>query len=151
MYRLVAIVMTLLTAVTEAKPVLTVTCSEPTGHRYDYVQGSIESSTDGFSGVNPVFVVDDEKPKKLLVIWGPANPARALGFERRANEATIISATPDKITAVRIDDANSGVVHMYSLYPVKGLVFFTQHRYLNFSGGQPNSATYYVRCTFTPS
>lgn len=134
-----------------AKPVLTVTCGEPTGIRYDQINGKIEKRDDGFSGVTPVFIVDDEKPGKLLFVWGPAKWAKNVGVETKALEAVVVSITDDKLTAVRIDDPAFGVVHMYSLYPEKGLVYFTQHRYLNAAGGIPSSSTFYSRCNFASS
>jgi len=103
------------------------------------VNGKIEKHDDGFSGVNPTFILDDEKPGKLLYIWGPAKWAKDVGIETKALEATIVSKTDAKITAVQVDDPRLGVVHMYSLYPSNGLVFYTQHRYLALSGGIPNS------------
>jgi len=70
-------VMTLLVAgLAESKPILTVSCAEPKGTRFDYGKGLMETgmklktSKDGFKGVNPIFVIDDEKPKRMLVIWG---------------------------------------------------------------------------------
>lgn len=131
-----------------AKPVMTATCDEPVGNRIDQVGGKIQRREDGFTGVNPVFILDDEKPGKLLYIWGPAKWARDSGVETKALEASIVSVTGDKLTAVRVDDHTFGVVHMYSLYPAKGLVFFTQHRHLNVDGGVPSSATYHARCKF---
>jgi len=132
-----------------AKPILTATCEEPIGSRFDQVSGKVEIRDDGFTGVRPVFILDDEKPGKLLFIWGPAQWAKDAGVETKALEAIIVSTTADKITAVRLDDQAAGVMQMFSLYPAKGLIYFTQHRYLNAAGGVPNSSTYYARCRFS--
>jgi len=132
-----------------AEPVLTAMCNEPVGVRYDLIDGKILKRDDGYSGVNPVFIIGDDNPDKMIFIWGPANAAKSIGYETKALEAVIVSTTKDKITAIRLDDPAYGVVHMYSLYPSKGLVYFTQHRSLALSGVIPNSSTYYARCKFT--
>lgn len=110
-----------------AKPVLTVTCSEPSGSRYDFVQGQLKQQPDGFSGATPVFVLDDSKPKNLTVIWGNAKWAKDAGIPPSAEDASIQFANENMITAVFVDAL--GAVKMYSLYPEKGVVYFTQHRY----------------------
>ena len=131
-----------------ARPVLTVICEEPIGTRYDQVSGVVVTKADGFSGVKPVFIFDDEKPKILTFIWGPAEWAqRELGLKPSAQEANIISVTEEKITAIRIEE--KGVTHMYSLYPSKSLVFFTQHRFITLAtNGVPTSSTFYAMCAF---
>ena len=130
-----------------AKPALTVLCEEPIGTRYDQVNGVVRIKTDGFTGVKPVFIFDDEKPKILTFIWGPAEWAqRELGVKPSAQEANIISSTEEKITAIRIEEG--GVTHMYSLYPSRSLIFFTQHRFITLTGGVPTSSTFYAKCTF---
>lgn len=134
---------------TAREPSLTAVCDQPLGTRLDLVGPTIKSGDDSFTGVQPVFIIDEAKPDVLTVVWGATKSVRDGGVPTSALEATIISRTATKITAVRIDDAEYGVVHMYSLYPNKGLVFFTQHRYLNAAGGVPTASTYYARCQFS--
>jgi hypothetical protein len=137
-------------ATATAKPILTATCGEPVGTRYDQENGVVRVKSDGFSGVNPVFIIDDEKLKTLTFIWGPAGWAKKeLEMKANAQEAVIILFTEEKITAVRVEE--QGVTQMYSLYPTKGLVFFTQHRYITFAGGVPTTSTFYARCSFSGS
>lgn len=131
-----------------AKPIVTATCGEPVGTRYDQEGGVVRAKADGFSGVNPVFIIDDEKPRTLTFIWGPADWAKGeLGARPSAQEAIIISVTGEKITAVRVEE--QGVTQMYSLYPSKGLVFFTQHRYITLAGGVPTTSTFHSKCVFS--
>lgn len=135
-------------AAAQAKPVLTVTCSQPTGQRFDQVAGNIQPKNDGFDGVNPVFIIDDQRPKIITFIWGPAEWARdALKMKAAAQEAFIVSATEDKITAVRLEGDN--ITQMYSLFPKKGLVLFSQHRYIDLAGGVPNVGMFYSKCSFS--
>ncbi len=138
----------LVSVVAHAKPVLTATCGQPIGQRLDQVAGSIQSKSDGFDGVNPVFIIDDQKPKVVTYIWGPAEWARdVLKMKAAAQDALIVSATDDKITAVRLEGEN--IIQMYSLFPKKGLVLFSQHRYIDLAGGVPTVGMFHAKCTFS--
>jgi hypothetical protein len=139
----------LLSVLAHRTPTLTAVCEEPSGNRVDLVDQTIRRGDDSFGGVNPVFIIDDAKPGVLTVVWGPTKAVQDAGVPTSAIEAQIISQIDTKITAVRIDDAEYGVVHMYSLFPEKGLVFFTQHRYLNAAGGVPTASTFYAKCRFS--
>lgn len=132
-----------------SKPILTALCDQPLGVRLDMVDTTLKRSDDSFTGVNPVIIIDDAKPDVLTVVWGATKPVRDAGVPTSALEAQIISRTPTKITAVGIDDVQNGAVQLYSLYPDKGLVYFTQHRYLNTAGGVPNAVTFYAKCQFS--
>ena len=66
-----------------SKPVLTVTCDEPEGLRFDYGEinlagdpppPEIKLSRDGFKGVNPTFLLNDTAPDILTVIFGDSIP-----------------------------------------------------------------------------
>ena len=65
-------------------------------------------------------------------------------MRERLQDASIIDSTPEKITAVRV--YVGGVTQMYSLYPTKGLVYFTQHRFI--AGQVPTASTFYATCEF---
>ncbi len=140
----------------EAKPILTVTCEEPRGTRFDYDAGlygletKVEEHKTTFSGVNPVFVVDDQKPTILLVIWGPAKKAvqilepllgKGRYQETKAKEATIIWRTANQITAV---EGSGSSIWFHSLYPKLGIGYFSRHSYLMGA----NSSSYYAMCKF---
>jgi len=138
-----------LLALSPRSPILTAVCDEPAGVRLDLVGQTIKKGDDSFTGVKPDFMLDDAKPGILTVVWGPTKALQDAGVPTPAIEARVISQIETKITAVRVDDPEYGVVHMYSLYPEKGLVFFTQHRYLNAAGGVPTTSTYYASCRFS--
>jgi len=105
----------------------------------------VKQQEDGFTGVNPTFIITREAPGRLRFLWGPAAWARdALQMRERLQEASVIDATPEKITAVRVEP--QGVTQMYSLYPTKGLVYFTQHRFI--VGRVPTASTFYASCEF---
>jgi len=121
-------------------------CSEPTGTRYDQIEGKMQLQADGFTGVNPMFIVTADSPRKLTYLWGPAAWAKdALKLRENLMDAAIVDWSPEKITAIRVEPF--GVTQMYSLYPTKGLVYFTQHRMI--MDGIPNTSTFYARCEFT--
>lgn len=132
-----------------AQQALMALCDEPVGVRFDQVGDQIKQQADGFAKVNPVFVVRLEAPERFRYIWGPAEWARDASLGKAdMEEAIILSATNEKITAVRVDA--EGVTQMYSLFPDKNLVFFTQHRYVApHMGGVPNSSSFYARCEFS--
>ena len=136
----------LIAATVHAKPVLTVTCAEPTGSRFDLVQGQLKHQPDAFSGATPVFVTDDSKPKSLIVVWGNAKWAKDMGIPANAEEASVQFASEEMITATFVDPLGS--VKMYSLYPKQGLAYFTQHRYMNVMGGVPSNCSFFVNCVF---
>jgi len=110
----------------EAKPVLTVTCSEPKGTRYDYGKRPGETNVklrkrkDSFTEVKPVFVMDDTKPKTMLVIW---SSTRSL-TKPKAKEAMIVHQTVNQISAV---EPYENGVWLHSLYPKLGIGYFTRH------------------------
>ncbi len=136
----------LATSAASAKPVMTVTCGEPTGIRFDRTHGAVNTNEDGFTGVNPLFILDDENPARLTVVWGPAMGAKELlGAETKATEAVIVAKTVNQITAVAADPSGDAVL-LYSLYPNDRIVYFTQHRYILHS--VPNSSSYHAACEF---
>jgi len=139
----------ILTSPAFSESILTAVCEEPGGVRFDFVNGKINTSPDGFSGVNPSFIVIKDKPKKLIVIWGAAKIGD-IQPPANAKEVDIVSITKNQITALEVAPTGDAVI-MYSVYPQKGIVYMTQHRYLTIGGtdssGTPNNASYYCKCT----
>ena len=132
-----------------AKPVFTATCGTPVGTRCDQVNSTLVEKPDGFDGVNPTFIIDDQRSTKITYIWGPAEWARnELKMKAAAQEAIIISMTVDKITAIAVEGDN-GITKMFSLFPKKGLVLFSQHRYIDLAGGVPTVGTFHAKCSFS--
>ena len=146
--KLLVCIIFLLSCSVQAKPVLTATCTQPIGQRYDQFDGSVQQKKDGFDGVSPIFIIDDQRPKILTYIWGPAEWARdALKLKASAQEAVIVSISDEKITAVQIESEN--IIKMYSLFPKRGLVFLSQHRYIDLAGGVPTVGMFYSKCNFS--
>jgi hypothetical protein len=129
---------------------LTATCGEPVGTRYDQVQGQIKQEADRFSGANPILVWNEsEGAERMTVRWGDAEWAKKAGIQPKVGEGTVVIRNQSMISAVVIDGL--GAVEVYSMYPQDGLVYFTQHRYINAMDGVPNSSSFYAKCTFVIS
>src|SRR5690242_11827132 len=99
---IVAALPAFLLGVSPPKPILTAVCDEPSGVRIDLVGQAIKKSDDSFTGVKPVFIIDDAKPGTLTVVWGPTQAVQDAGVPTPAVEAHVISQISTKITAVRI-------------------------------------------------
>jgi hypothetical protein len=124
-------------------------CSEPVGNRYDKVDGQVQQQADGFKNVNPVFFFSADSPDKLTFVWGSAAWARdALKLRDNLQVATTIYRSDDMISALLVDP--KGASQIYSLFPRRGLVYFTQHRHIAPQmGGVPSAATFYAECDFS--
>lgn len=124
-----------------AKPSLIVDCCDLKGMRFDSKNGQTKTSSDGITGFTSKFIFMTYNQDKVMVLWGGSH------------EASVVRRTKNQITAVRaIPSKNPGMVamdevHMYSLYPQRGILYFTLHRYLN--NGVPNSASFYADCKFS--
>ena len=140
----------LIAALAEAKPVLTVTCNSPKGTSVDYGTGQfgtgmkVETNKDGYRGDTPVFVIDDAKPNKMLVIWGES---KTLGpaAETKATEAIIIHQTANQISAVEPYEVGAW---LYTLYPKLGIGYFSRHSH-QYSGTVSVGVIFYSLCKFS--
>jgi hypothetical protein len=129
---------------------IVVTCGEPTGNRYNMVAGEVKPQPDGFTGARPVIIVPVNPDSTVLSYsWGPAQWAADAGLPRTLDHAVIVSRTQEKITAVAVFDDPAGVVQVISLFPTKGLVLMSQHKYMQVAGGVPTAGTFYARCKFS--
>ena len=136
-----------------AKPYLTVSCENPKGKFIGFRNGKIITDDNSYTGVYPMFVFDDEKKDKVLVLWGNSKKAKKeFELQDKAREALIIHYSTTQITAIATEkgDYNSFAVMVYSFYPKEGLVFQGQHKYLVPSGiaGFPIAHSDYTKCDF---
>jgi len=130
-----------------AKPVLTATCDDPKGVTFRQLRGNVEQAQDGFNDVHPVFVLDSDHKGKLLVVFGSTKPARDLGVTTQADEATIISMSKEMITAV-LASHTSSIVETFTLFPTRGLMFYSKQLYADIGGGLAEMTTMSAKCTF---
>jgi hypothetical protein len=123
---------------------LTATCSEPKGTRFDQADGAIKQNSDGFAGVNPQFVLSSTNPKRLTVIW-PDSRSVGSSARQNAHEAVIIDSSPAMITAIVLFDARAT---MYTLFPNRGIAYMSTHRQIDIGAGVQNGALFYMNCKF---
>ena len=123
-------------------------CDPPVGTRFEQVDGEVRQQAEGVPDINPTFIVRSEAPRRLTFLWGPAAWARdSQKLVENLQDAEIVESSPEKITAVRIEAP--GVAKVYSLYPKRGLLYFTQHRTTEASpDSAPAATTYYAKCEF---
>jgi hypothetical protein len=143
-FRTIIVIILLMPLTQFAQQRLTVTCNEPKGNRIDYVSEAFEESQDKFSGVKPIFIYDNKNPDKLIFIWGATKIVPDELFPDEAEDATIVSYSEDRITAIYTEPGEA--VLLFSLFPKEGVVYFTQHRYIFFS--IPNTSSFYCKCNF---
>jgi hypothetical protein len=141
---LTALVLVVLSFYVQARPVMTITCTEPSGPRTDYYGGKFEDKKDGFDSVTPTFIFDDEKPEQVTVIFGPAKWVKDAGYDPGAFEATVLLKNSEQITMIASTGTHIG--QMYSIFPEKGIGYFTLHKYLPFEGGVASTATLISKC-----
>ena len=127
---------------------MTVTCTEPKGPRIDFYGGKFEEKQDGFAGVKPIFIFDDDKPSSATVIFGPAAWTKEYGYKRDgAFEAAVVVRNSEQITLIA--STGTHIAQMYSLFPRNGIGYFTLHKYLPFQDGVASTATFVSRCEFS--
>jgi hypothetical protein len=68
----------------QAESLVTIICDEPRGPRIDYFgnpKTELQEERDGFTGVNPVFILDPAAPQTLTVLWGDVDLSHILPKE----------------------------------------------------------------------
>ena len=103
-----------------AEPYLTITCSEPSGNRFDYIEGRIKKDTDKYSGVQLVFIMENAKSKVITVFWG-STTAYGEPPPASAKKAQIVSVGANQLTAVRTVKLGT-LVEVYSFFPSNDLL-----------------------------
>src|SRR5215510_9386254 len=90
-----------------AKPLLTVTCDAPQGVDMSYGsgllglrEGHVETSSVAYPDLHPTFVLEDDKPQRLLVTFRAQSPHQGPPEPEPPLEAAILYSTDDQITAV---------------------------------------------------
>ena len=152
LFALTVILSAITTNFASAEPMLTVTCDSPKGKRYDYGKGLLghektkfQESADSFTDSNPIFVLDNNTPTELSVIWGDTKSIpKAMQRPTIAAQHPIVPFSKGQITAV--NDYDNGV-WVYSLFPKLGYAVFT--RQSNWAEGQhATGSVLYAKCEF---
>lgn len=127
----------------QASTVMTITCDEPNGMRTDFYEGEFQEEQDGFAGVTPKFIFDDKKPQLVSVLFEPAALAKKMGFKDSSTFKIIVQNT-DQITMV--EASNTNIAQMYTLFPKKGIGYFTLHKYTAVRDGEASAGTLIAKC-----
>ncbi|MDP2030460.1 MAG: hypothetical protein Q8K12_12545 [Thiobacillus sp.] len=127
-----------------AQVVMSASCSEPLGVRYDQVKGKTEKSDDGFSSVRPQFVLSKGEPLKLTVIW-PDSSTLGKNAKQQAHEATVVDINDEMVTAIALYEHR---VNLYTLFPNKGIAFMSTHKNIPLQGGIPSGSIFKLECKF---
>ena len=123
---------------------MSASCSEPIGVRYDREAGKTQRNDDRFSGVNPQFVFSKSNPTKLTVIW-PDSKTLGENAKQQAHEATVIDFSESMISAIVLYEQR---VNLYTLYPSQGIAFMSTHKIIPLQGGIPSGAIFKLECKF---
>ncbi|MSP28416.1 MAG: hypothetical protein EXR80_08430 [Methylococcales bacterium] len=132
----------------QAKSITTITCNEPEGNRTDFYESEFKEINDGFAGVTPKIVFDNNKAKQVTVFFEPADIAKKTGISNPITVFNIVAQNADKISI--IGQPNPNGVHLYSLFPKLGMGYFTIHRYNNINKVEASTATLIAKCNVTP-
>lgn len=127
----------------QARPVMTITCDEPNGTRTDFYAGEFKEEHDGFAGIKPKFVFNSKKPQLVNFILEPAATAKKMGF-KDTNILKVIVQNTDQITMVAATDTN--IAEMYTIFPKKGIGYFSLHKYTAVQDGEASTATFIAKC-----
>jgi hypothetical protein len=105
----------------------------------------INTATAEYPGAHPSFLLAEDRPQTLQVTWGnPSSVQEAEHAQARTFDASILSATEDRITAVY---QSGEAVWMYSLFPKLGIGYFSTHNHIPF-GYTSRSVSTYALCHF---
>jgi hypothetical protein len=132
-----------------ARTVMTVVCDEPNGSRLDFYAGEFREDQDGFAGIKPKFIFSDKKAQYATVLLEPADLAKKLGFKKTTNLFKIILQDSEQITMVAPTDTH--LAQMYSIFPKKGIGYFSIHRYNPVQNGEATNATLSTKCKVLPN
>jgi hypothetical protein len=142
---LLAIALLFTSYYSRAGDIMSASCSEPMGVRYDRVGGKLKRNDDRFSGVTPQFVFSKSNPSKLTVIW-PDSKTLGASAKQQAHEATVLDINDSMISAVVVYEQQR--VNLYTLFPLQGVAFMSTHKNIPLQGGIASGAIFKLECKF---
>lgn len=127
-----------------AADLLSASCSEPVGVRYDKEDGKIMRNDDGFSGVKPQFIHSKNNPSKITVLW-PDSKILGSSAKLQTHEATIVDSDESMISAITLYEHR---INLYTLFPNQGVAFMSTHKIIPLKGGIANGALFKLECKY---
>jgi hypothetical protein len=106
-------------------------CGEPKGVAMWSAEGH-KVAPDGFTGVQPVVIVDD---KEMTIVWGDSKTA---GGSEKVWKAVVFHRSPESISGAALDSGPTGSAAMlYTVDVKRGYLYLSSHKdskLLNASG-----------------
>ena len=128
----------------DAADIMSASCSEPVGIRYDKEDGKIIRNDDGFSGVNPQFIYSKNNPSKITVLW-PDSKTLGSNAKPQTHEATIVDSNELMISAIALYENR---INLYTLFPNQGVAFMSTHKNIPLKSGIASGALFKLECKY---
>ncbi len=132
-----------------ASPYLEISCTEPTGNRYDYLKGKVVPDSDAFTGVYPYFIVEKVNSKVITVFWGHSKKFGEMP-SNDSKQASIILRGSNNFSAIRTTRSGR-LLEIYSFYPKFLLMYYTEHYVGALHDSEATSKSMYAKCKFNYS
>ena len=127
-----------------AADLMSASCSEPAGVRYDKEDDKIMRNDDGFAGVKPQFIYSKNNPSKITVLW-PDSKTLGSSAKPQTHEATIVDSDKSMITAIALYEHR---INLYTLFPSQGVAFMSTHKNIPLKGGIASGALFKLECKY---
>lgn len=123
---------------------MSVSCSEAAGVRYDKEDGKIMRNDDGFSRVKPQFIYSKNNPSKITVLW-PDSKSLGSSAKPQTHDATIVDSNESMISAIALYEQR---INLYTLFPNQGVALMSTHKNIPLKGGIANGALFKLECKY---
>ena len=123
---------------------MSASCSEPVGIRYDKEDDKLTRNDDGFAGINPQFIYSKNNPSKITVLW-PDSKTLGTNAKPQTHEATIVDSDELMISAIALYEHR---INLYTLFPSQGVAFMSTHKNIPLKGGIASGALFKLECKY---
>jgi hypothetical protein len=124
--------------------IISATCDEPLGIRFDGNEKKIEQSEDKFTGINPQFIYSSANPNKLTVIWPDSKTIK--NGRTNAHEAHLLKLDENQISGIALYE--NGRSDIYTLFINQGIGFMSSHKVNEFNSEVATGALYKFKCKY---
>lgn len=124
--------------------VISASCDEPKGIRFDGNGKRMEQSDDSFTGVKPQFVYSSSNPNKLTVIWPDSKTIK--NGRTNAHEAYLLNLDENQISGMSLYE--NGRSDIYTLFIKQGIGFMSSHKISEFNSDIATGALYKFKCKY---
>jgi len=115
-------------------------CGEPKGivmpSTYNH-----KVTADGFNGVQPVVIIEDEK---MTIVWGDSKTA---GGAEKVWTAVVFHRSPESISAIALDSGPQGSAAMlYTVDVKRGYLYLSSHKEIKLLNAS-TASTFVSKCS----